>query len=202
MSQRKNCCARRFPCECVSITGGYSDPWAAIAQEKLLSDGTKERVLNAVAKRPKTIAHLARELGLSQPTVHSHVNELLQSELLRATSVREKRHPAENYYKPNFPVVAAADRATFDPLCQAMAERLADLFEARRAQLKGALEKTSLPKEGWDFADIAQYLFACVQRGARERLEERGVLRRREKHENGAQWLFWAEDPQPTSPPR
>lgn len=86
MSVRKNGCLLHFPCECVSIQGGYSDPWAAIAQKRLLSDGTKERVLNAVARRPRTIANLATELGLSAPTVHSHVNEMLGSGLLRASA--------------------------------------------------------------------------------------------------------------------
>jgi len=33
-----------------------------------------------------------------------------------------------------------------------------------------------------------------VQRGARELLEQRGVLRPRTKHDNGAEWLFWAEE--------
>jgi DNA-binding transcriptional ArsR family regulator len=194
MTVRKNGCSLRFPCECVSNQGGYSDPWAGVTQNKLLSDGTKERVLNAVARRPKTIAHLAKELGLSAPTVHAHVNDLLKSELLRASAGREKRHPAENYYEPGFPVIKSVDSVAFDPICEAMAERLADLFEARQVQLRSALEKTGLADEGWQFPDVAQYLFACVQRGARERLEERGVLPRRERHENGTEWTFWAEE--------
>jgi DNA-binding transcriptional ArsR family regulator len=157
-------------------------------------DGTKERVLNAVARRPKTIALLAKELGLSQPTVHSHVNGLLNSELLCESTVREKKHPAENYYEPNFPVIRAADRAAFEPICQALSKRLADLFESQQAPLKHAMEKTGLAKQEWEFADLAQYLYACVQRGARELLEERGVLPPRERHKNDAEWLFWAED--------
>lgn len=197
MTVRKSGCSLRFPCECVSIHSGYSDPWSAIAQKKLLSDGTKERVLNAVARRPKTIAHLATELGLSQPTVHAHVNDLLKSELLRASEVREKRHPAENYYEPGFPVIKQADRQVFEPICNALAGQLADLFEARRAQFEAALGKTGLPAEGWELPDVAQYLFACVQRCAREALEDRGVLPPREKHENGAEWLFWAEERDP-----
>src|SRR5438128_1240848 len=65
MSLRKNGQALHFPCECVSVQHGYSDPWAGVTQNKLLNDGTKERVLNSVARKPKTIARLAKELGLS-----------------------------------------------------------------------------------------------------------------------------------------
>jgi DNA-binding transcriptional ArsR family regulator len=194
MTLRKNGFALQFPCECVSIQSGYSDPWAGVAQNKLLMDGTKERMLNALARQPKTIAHLAKELGLSQPTIYSHVNDMLTSELLRHCSAQEKRHPAENYYEPNFPVVKAADRTAFEPICQAMAERLADVFEVKQAQLKGAFARTSLAEQGWDFSDLAQYFYASVQRGARKVLEERGVLPPRENHENGAEWLFWAEE--------
>ena len=53
MSRRKNGYALQFPCECLSIRRGYSDPWAGVTQNKLFKDGTKERVLNAVARRPK-----------------------------------------------------------------------------------------------------------------------------------------------------
>ena len=56
MGVRKNGRALRFPCECVSMHHGYSDPWASITYDKLLNDGTKERVLNSVARQPKTIA--------------------------------------------------------------------------------------------------------------------------------------------------
>lgn len=150
--------------------------------------------MNAVARKPKTIALLAKELGLSQPTIYTHVNDLLNSELLCESAVREKRHPAENYYEPNFPVINAADRAQFEPICQALAKRLADLFESQQTQLKRVMEKTGLADQEWEFSDVAQYLYACVQRGARELLEERGVLPLREKHKNDAEWLFWAEE--------
>ena len=102
MSRRKNGYALRFPCECVSIQRGYSDPWAGVTQNKLLMDGTKERVLNAVARRPKTIALLAKELGLSQPTIHTHVNDLLKSELLCESAVREKSIRPKTITNPTF----------------------------------------------------------------------------------------------------
>jgi hypothetical protein len=35
-----------------------------------------------------------------------------------------------------------------------------------------------------------------MYRSARTLLEERGLLARRAKHENGAEWIFWAEEPE------
>ena len=105
-----------------------------------------------------------------------------------------KKHPAENYYEPNFPVVKAADRAAFEPICQALSKRLADLFESQQAPLKRAMEKTGLADQEREFSDLSQYLYACVQRGARKLLEDRGILPLCEKHKNDAEWLFWAEE--------
>ena len=122
---------------------------------------------------------------------------MLKSELLCESTVEVTKHPAENYYEPNFPVVKFADRAVFEPICRAMSERLAELFERQQAQFKLAIKKTSLSDHGCEFADVAQYLYANVQRDARKLLEERGVLPRPQKHKNGAEWLFWAEEAKP-----
>lgn len=184
----------RFACECVSAETGYSDPWAGVSQKKLLPDGTKEDIMNSVAKEPKTIAQLAKELDLSQPSIHRHISEMMASELLRESEEWERKYPTERYYEPNFPVVKADERAEFEAICKEMAERVADLFEKRRIQLESAFAKTDLANRGWMFPDIAQYLYASVQRGARELLEERGALPLREKHRNGVEWIFWAEE--------
>ena len=60
--------------------------------------------------------------------------------------------------------------------------------------MQRAFNKTGLAARGWKFADLAQYCYAGEQRSARELLEERGLLPPRKKHENGADWLFWAEE--------
>jgi hypothetical protein len=52
-----------------------------------------------------------------------------------------------------------------------------------------------LAERGWEFDDLTQYLYACVQRAARERLEERGALRPAEAHRDGVAWVFWAGEP-------
>jgi DNA-binding transcriptional ArsR family regulator len=187
----------RFACECVSARRnghGYCDPWSAVAKHKLLPNGTKEEILNLVAREPKTVSQLAEALELKPPSVHTHVNDMIKSELLCESEEWEKKYPTERYYEPNFPVVRADERTEFEAAYRKLAEQMADLFAKRRPQLERAFDKTTLAEQGWEFSDLAQYLYACVQRGAREMLEERGVLPLPEEHQNGAKWVFWAEE--------
>ena len=186
----------RFACECVSARcKGYSDPWANISQNRLLPNGTKEEILNLVAREPKTISQLAEALKLSPPSVYAHVNDMMRSELLRESVEWEKKHPTERYYEPNFPVFRAEDCAEFEALCQEMAEQVVALFEKKRSRMERAFAATSFPGRGWELKDVTQCLYANMQRSARALLEQRGVLRPREKHANGAEWFFWAEEP-------
>ena len=185
----------RFPCECVSgQPGGYTDPWAEITKRKLLPNGTKEQILSLLVGEPKTLSQLAQALNLSPPSVHTHINDMLNSELLRESEQFEKKHPTERYYEPNFPVLKAEECAEFRGLCEEMAEQLATLFQRRRAKMERAFRKTSLQKHGWELTDITQCLYANMYRGARTILEGRGLLAPREKHANGAEWIFWAEE--------
>ncbi len=185
----------RFPCECVSsLPGGYTDPWADITKRKLLPNGTKEQIVTLIANEPKTLSQLAQALNLSPPSVHTHINDMLKSELLRESEEYEKKHPTERYYEPNFPVFKAEDCAEFQDLCDEMAQQLANLFERRGAKIEKAFRKTSLPDHGWELSDVAHCLYANMYRSARTLLEERGLLSSREKHANGAEWIFWAEE--------
>ncbi|MBD0373818.1 MAG: hypothetical protein ICV60_23595 [Pyrinomonadaceae bacterium] len=43
---------------------------------------------------------------------------------------------------------------------------------------------------------MTQCLYANMQRRARALLEQRGLLSPPERHANGAEWVFWAEEPQ------
>jgi DNA-binding transcriptional ArsR family regulator len=186
-----------FPCECVSGgKGGYSDPWAEITKNKLLPNGTKEEILNLVAREPKTISQLAEALELSPPSVHTHINDMMKSELLRESEEWEKKYPTERYYEPNFPVFKAEECAEFRILCDEMAQQVVALFEKKRAKMERAFAKTPLANQGWGFSDITQCLYANMQRGARTLLEERGMLSPRQKHKNGAKWIFWAQEPE------
>src|SRR2546421_3285514 len=188
----------RFPCECVSSrTGGYSDPWAEITKNKLLPNGTKEEILNILAQEPRTITQIADALGLSAPSVHTHVSDLLRSELLREAVESEKSHPAERYYEPNFPVFKIEECAEFRALCEEMGNELVRLFEKKQQKIERAFHRTGLSEKGWELSDITQCLFTNLYRGARTQLEQRGLLSPREKHANGARWIFWAEEPEP-----
>ena len=185
----------RFPCECVSSApGGYTDPWADITKKKLLPNGTKEQILTLLAGEPKTLSQLALALNLSPPSVHTHINDMLKSELLRESAEFEKRHPSERYYEPNFPIFKAEECEEFKTLCDEMAEQLATLFEQRRASMEEAFQNTSLASNGWKLSDVTHCLYANMYRNARTLLEERGVLAPRAKHANGAEWIFWAEE--------
>lgn len=185
-----------FPCECVSAKNkNYSDPWAEIAKNRLLPNGTKEEILNLVAREPKTISQLAALLKLSAPSVHTHVTDMMKSELLRESEEWERKFPAERYYEPNFPVISPDECADFETACRAAAEEFGALFEKYRPQLEAAFNQTKLKNQGWDFSDLSQYFYARVQRRAREILEDRGTLQPAEKHHNGVEWIFWAEEP-------
>jgi DNA-binding transcriptional ArsR family regulator len=187
----------RFPCECVSSRpGGYSDPWAEITKNKLLPNGTKEEILNVLAQGPKTITQIAEALAISAPSVHTHINDMMRSELLRESNEWEKKYPAERYYEPNFPVFKAEECAEFRSLCEGMADEVVALFERKRSKVERAFNKTPLKDQGWKFSDITQCLYANVQRAARTKLEQRGLLASRQKHANGAEWIFWAEEPE------
>jgi DNA-binding transcriptional ArsR family regulator len=186
----------RFPCECVSSRpGGYSDPWAGITKNNLLPNGTKEEILNILARSPNTISQIAEELGLSAPSVHTHVSDMVRSELLREAVECEKAHPAERYYEPNFPVIKDDEANDLCKLCDTLGEAVTKLFTKHRAKLEKAYRATPLPERGWQFAEIAQFIFASIQRKAREQLEEDGMLAPAKSHRNGVDWVFWAEEP-------
>jgi DNA-binding transcriptional ArsR family regulator len=185
-----------FPCECVSATNeSYSDPWAEVTKRKLLPDGTKEEILNLVAERPKTISQLAEALHIAPPSVHTHINDLMKSELLRESVEWEKKYPTERYYEPNFPVFKTEECAEFISLCEEMAEQVAALFEKKRSKLERAFSRTNLAQDGWEFLDVTQCLYANMQRHARTLLEQRGLLTPPQKRKNGAKWIFWAQEP-------
>jgi DNA-binding transcriptional ArsR family regulator len=184
-----------FPCEGVSGgPGGYSDPWANVTKHKLLPNGTKEEILKLVSREPKTISQLAGALKLSAPTVYTHINDLMNSELLRESEEWEKRYPTERYYEPNFPVFKAEECAEFRALCDEMAEEVSRIFQKKRSKMERAFRRTNLADQGWDLSDIAQCIYANMQRGARRRLETLGILADPKEHTNGLEWVFWAEE--------
>src|SRR5688572_28597276 len=149
----------RFACACASAAPVAEDPWVAISQQRKLNDGTKERILNALHREPRTTAQLAQALGLSAPAVHRHVTELLASELIGEVAGPEggRRSALERYYRPNFPVVRAADRAALQPVLDGLATAFAAAFQAEQAALRDAFARTSLPARGEGFEALLHY---------------------------------------------
>jgi DNA-binding transcriptional ArsR family regulator len=190
----------RFACPCVSAVPAdeHSDPWAEVAQRRLFADGTKEKILNSLARGPRTVAAVADELGLSRPSVLVHVQQMMESELLRETPQEARRFAGERFYEPNFPIVKAHEQGTLDVACAEIADQLSSIVEQKLTSLRAAFAKTELAGRGWEFEDVAQYLFACIQRQTREQLEARGRLPPAAPHANGTRWTFWAEEPGPT----
>ena len=183
-----------FPCDCVSaVDENYSDPWAGIAKNRLLADGTKEDIINLIAESPKTISQLAKALELSAPSVYKHINEMLENEIIRDSEEWEKLHPKERYYEPNFPVVDAGECAEVQAICDELSNEIAALFESRRGPFEKVFQTTTLAQNGWTCAEVSQCLFARIQRRAREILEERRTLTPAKTHKNGIAWTFWAE---------
>lgn len=186
--------ALSFPCDCVSgFQNGDTDPWADVAKKRLLPNGTKEQIVMLLAAEPKTISQLAQALNISAPSVYTHINDLLESELLRESKEFAKRHPSERYYEPNFPIFRPEECAEFSTLCKEMAQQLASMFASNQPKIEEKFNKTRLPAEGWQLNHLMQCLYTNMYREARALLEERGVLAARKKHANGAEWIFWAE---------
>src|ERR671911_2717605 len=77
----------RFACACASAVPTAEDPWVAIVNQRKLNNGTKELILNAIYRQPRTITQLAELLGISAPAVHRHVGEMLASELIAEADV-------------------------------------------------------------------------------------------------------------------
>ena len=81
----------RFACACASAVPIAEDPWVAIVSQRKLNDGTKELILNAIYRQPRTITQLAELFGISAPAVHRHVVEML-SDLWTSTFGRAATH--------------------------------------------------------------------------------------------------------------
>ncbi len=193
----------RLACSCASASDLMSDPWAAIPHDGKLNDGAKERILNALARQPRTISQLAGLLGISAPAVHRHVTDLLASELIAEVVAPDDgcRSGVERYYQPGFPIVRAADRAALQPVLAELADAMAEAFRAQRPALAAAVAATTLPDRGTAFASLRHYLYATATRLARARLEAAGELPAWPAHADGSRWIWWAEEPLETEAP-
>jgi predicted ArsR family transcriptional regulator len=168
----------------------------AIVNQRKLNDGTKELILNAVYRQPRTITQLAELLGISAPAVHRHISGLLADELIQEVDLptADRSRGSERYYRPNFPVVLAADRAALEPVLEDLAADIAAAFHQRREALAQAFADTSLPARGEPIEMLLHYLYATATRLARVRLETDGALPPWPEHADGSHWIWWAEE--------
>src|SRR5215203_5099734 len=187
----------RFACACASAVPIGEDPWVAIVNQRKLNDGTKELILNAIYRQPRTITQLAELLGISAPAVHRHVGEMLASELIAEVDLvaPQRSRGSERYYGSNFPVLLASDQATLQPVLEDLAADIAAAFRRRQNALPNAFAQTSLPTRGEAFETLLHYIYATATRLARERLEAAGELPPWPEHADGSRWVWWAEEP-------
>jgi DNA-binding Lrp family transcriptional regulator len=186
----------RFACACASAVPVAEDPWVAVVNQRKLNDGTKELILNAIYRQPRTITQLAELLGISAPAVHRHVGEMLASELITEVDLTapERRRGGERYYGPNFPVLLASDQATLQPVLEDLAADIAAAFRWRQNSLPNVFAQTSLSARGESFEALLHYIYATATRLARERLEAADQLPPWPEHADGSRWVWWAEE--------
>jgi hypothetical protein len=193
----------RFACACASAVPIGEDPWVAIVNQRKLNDGTKELILNAIYRQPRTITQLADLLGISAPAVHRHVVDMLADDLIQEVDLAapQRSRGSERYYRPNFPVVLAADRDALQPVLEDLAADIAAAFRRRHAALTNALADSSLPARGEPVELLRHYLYATATRLARARLEADGALPPWPDHADGSRWIWWAEEAPETEVP-
>jgi DNA-binding transcriptional ArsR family regulator len=187
----------QFACDCVSyLHRSMRDPWSYVTRAGLISSETKEIILNKTYRQPKTVTQLAKEIGLSQPAIYKHVQELLASDMLREIDLpdEEKTYRIEKYYGPSFPVLLKEDVLQLESACRKMAEHVADLYWQHREELQEAFAGCSLAGRGYTLEDILDYLYSRVRRLGRQVLEEQGFFPELPTHPDGSRWVYWAEE--------
>jgi DNA-binding transcriptional ArsR family regulator len=187
----------QFACDCVShLNQPIRDPWSYVSRAGLISNETKEIILNKTYREPKTVTQLAKEIGLSQPTIYKHVKELLASDMMREAHLpdAEKSYRVERYYEPNFPVLLEKDVDQLEPACRKIAERIAEIFWEHKDELEEAFAGTSLEERGYSLENILDFLYSKIRRLGREVLDEQGFFPELPRHQDGSRWVYWAEE--------
>jgi DNA-binding transcriptional ArsR family regulator len=186
-----------FACDCVShLHGAIRDPWSYVSRAGLISSETKEIILNKTYREPKTVTQLAKEIGLSQPAIYKHVQELLASDMLQEADLpdEEKTYRIEKYYEPNFPVLLKEDVTQLEPACRRVAEHIAEIYWEHRDELQAAFAGCSLETRGYTVEDILDYLYSRSRRLGRSILDEQGFFPELPTHRDGSRWVYWAEE--------
>ncbi len=133
----------------------------------------RERLVAALADRPRTVAQLAQTFGLSQPTMLEQVRRALRDGLVVEVQVaeEERRFSSERYYSPAVPVVREPDRELLQSACRALADDVAAAVSKNRGDVQAAFAMTHLAREGWEFGDVLPYLHEMISRLVSERVD-------------------------------
>ncbi len=134
---------------------------------------SRDRLVAALAERPRTVAQLAQAFGLSQPTMLEQVRRALGDGLIVEVDVapEERRFAAERYYAPAVPVVRAPDVDLLESACRAAADDVAAVLTTSWSDLLAAFSMTHLAREGWTIDDLWPYLHETIHRLVREQIE-------------------------------
>lgn len=187
----------QFACDCVShLYQPIRDPWSYVSRAGLISSETKEIILNKTYRQPKTVTQLAKEIGLSQPAIYKHVQEMLASDMLKEAGLpdEEKTYRVEKYYEPKFPVLLEEDVAQLEPICRKVAQHIAEVYWEHRDEIQEAFAGCSLEARGYRLEDILDYLYSKIRRLGRVVLDEQGFFPELPTHQNGSRWVYWAEE--------
>jgi predicted ArsR family transcriptional regulator len=187
----------QFACDCVShLYQPIRDPWSYVSRAGLISSETKEIILNKTYRQPKTVTQLAKEIGLSQPAIYKHVQELLASDMLQEADLpdEEKSYRVEKYYEPRFPVLLQEDVAQLEPTCRKVAQHVAEVYWEHRDEIEEAFAGCSLEARGYKLEDILDYLYSKIRRLGRQVLDEQGFFPELPTHRDGSRWVYWAEE--------
>lgn len=163
------------------------------------SPTTRERLVAALADRPRTVAQLAQTFGLSQPTVLEQVRRALRDGLIAEVQVTdgEKRFPAERYYAPAVPVIRQTDQELLQGACRALPSDIASALARNRGDLQAVFAMTTLAREGWRFEDLWPYPYETMRHLALARVP--GFSPSLALNPHGLAWVteVTAHDPDP-----
>lgn len=134
---------------------------------------TRERLVAALAGLPRTVAQLAQEFGLSQPTMLEQVRRALRDGLIVEVDVplEQRRTAGERYYAPTVPVIRQTDRELLEPACRALAAELARALAEQQGDLLAAFAMTHLARDGWEFSELWPYVQEMVFRLTLEQMD-------------------------------
>ena len=151
----------------------------------------RERLVAALADRPRTVAQLAQAFGLSQPTMLEQVRRALRDGLIAEVQVaeEEKRFPAERYYATAVPVVRQPDRELMEAACRGLAGDVAAALSKNWGDLHAAFAMTHLARAGWAFEELWPYLHDTIARLVQEQVGGLGAPTPIAPH-----GLAWVED--------